>query len=95
MPKNADGTPLISPITEIPSTSYFELVDSSNCVITAFKRSERDTEKFILRIAEMRGEQTMAMIQFNQNLFYFKNCKLVNGLENEIESADNQILFDN
>ena len=41
MPKNADGTPMFSPITDIPTISYFEVIDSPNCVITAFKRCER------------------------------------------------------
>ena len=59
LPKNADGTPMFSPIIDIPQTSFFEVIDSPNCVITAFKRSERSPEKYILRVAEVRGEQTM------------------------------------
>ena len=62
MPLKEDGTPVISPVTEVPPLSFFELLDTPNCLITAFKRSERDPSKYVLRLAEQRGQECMAVI---------------------------------
>ena len=69
MPKNEDGTPIISPVAEIPPLSYMELINTPNCQITAFKRSERDPKKYVIRLAEQRGSECMALLQLNTQHF--------------------------
>ena len=79
---------LVSPIADHPPLSFFELVDSSNCLVTAFKRCERDQDSFVLRLAEVRGEQSMAVLKFNPELLntQFRAVKLCNTLERELET---------
>jgi len=68
------GAKLVSPISEAPLLTYFELIDCPNCIVTAFKRSERDNKKYIVRLAEVRGEESMAILSFNENLFEFSSA---------------------
>ena len=60
-----DGTILFSPVSEVPPLSYFEMAGTPNCIISAFKRSEKNESKFIIRLSEMRGETCMSQIKFN------------------------------
>ena len=85
VPEGLEGTKLVSPISEVPPLSYFELIDTPNCVLTAFKRSERDAQKYVARLAEVRGEEAMAILSFNQDLFNFSQVKVCTGLENELD----------
>ena len=82
------GSSLVSPIADHPPLSFFELVDSPNCLVTAFKRCERDQDSFVLRLAEVRGEQSMAVLKFNPELLnsQFQGVKLCNTLERELET---------
>lgn len=82
------GSALVSPIADHPPLSFFELVDSPNCLVTAFKRCERDQDSFVLRLAEVRGEQSMAVLKFNPELLNgrFRAVKLCNTLERELET---------
>ena len=53
---------LISPLADVPNLTYFELIGCENCQVTAFKRCEKIENSHILRIAELRGEECMAII---------------------------------
>ena len=77
VPEELAGMKLVSPITEVPPLTYFELLDTPNCLVTAFKRSERDSAKYVVRLAEVRGEESMAILSFNKDLFNFTTSVLV------------------
>ena len=90
------GSALVSPIADHPPLSFFELVDSPNCLVTAFKRCERDQDSFVLRLAEVRGEQSMAILKFNPELLNnrFRFVKLCNTLERELETEVDSFDFE-
>ena len=57
------NTPLWAAIIEkqkeenvLDPQNFIELEDSKNVIISAFKRSEKDSKKFVLRISEQRGD---------------------------------------
>ncbi len=68
------------------ASSFIE-IDSSNLVVSALKQSEDDSDVYILRIHEERGEQTQAHIKIN-SLTPVKAVKVVNSLEEEIMSSE-------
>jgi hypothetical protein len=41
------------------------MIDSQNFIISGFKRSEKNPDVHVLRIAEQRGDDGVAVIKFN------------------------------
>ena len=60
-------------------------IDQCNVIISAFKKSE-DKLSYVLRIHEERGEQTVAKIQFSNEL-EVKKVQLCNILEDIDEES--------
>ncbi len=52
--------------------------------MNCFKRSERNEDIFILRLAEMRGDHSLASVTFGKD-FAFKKAELSDGLERPLE----------
>jgi len=68
-------------------------LDASGCVtVLAFKQSERSPAQFVLRLAEVRGQETMAVITFAPEL-HWSDAKLCNGLE-RVSDDQNDLHFD-
>ena len=65
---------------EIKSVPQLFAVDSENIKILAFKRSEKNQNQYVLRLAEVRGEETMAYISISPDLG-FTQAFICDGLE--------------
>ena len=68
------------------NTSFVQLKDCSNIVVTAFKQSELSDKKYVIRLAEMQGIQSMAVVQLHPSLSV-KDIKLCNSIEEEIADS--------
>ena len=60
-------------------------VSESNIHVLAFKRAEKDTDKYVLRLAEVYGQETFAKVEID---IAYKKCWLSNGLEDEINEIN-------
>lgn len=77
----------------LESPSTFLDVNSENCQVQCFKRSEKDANKFVLRLAEVRGDSSMAVIKMNGPLKKFTKVELCNGLEEKIPFTEEDLHF--
>lgn len=62
------NTPMWAVITDKKAgpdnCNYLSIENAPNCQMTAFKRSEKDPKAYVIRLAELRGTESMARVQF-------------------------------
>jgi alpha-mannosidase len=64
--------------------NFFQLIDCDNVYVSAFKRAEYHNNKYIIRLCEQKGEESMAVVKFNKDILKFECASVTNGLEQDL-----------